>query len=34
MQADYDEQEYKKSKKYEKILEIQAKAKQFIPAQG
>ena len=33
MQADYDEQEYKKSKKYEKILEIQAKAKQFIPAQ-
>ena len=30
MQADYDEQEYKKSKKYEKILEIQDKAKGLI----
>lgn len=32
MQADYDEQEYKKSQKYAKILEIKRKAKQLISA--
>ena len=32
MQADYDEQEYRKSKKYAKILEIKRKAKQLISA--
>ena len=30
MQADYDEQEYRKSKKYAKILEIKRKARQLI----
>ena len=32
MQADYDEQEYKKSQKYAQILEIKRKAKQLISA--
>ena len=32
MQADYDEQEYKKSQKYAKILEIKRKAKHLISA--
>ena len=32
MQADYDEQEYKKSQKYTKIMEIKRKAKQLISA--
>ena len=31
-QADYDEQEYKKSQKYAQILEIKRKAKQLISA--
>ena len=30
MQADYDEQEYKKSQKYNQILEIKKKAKHLI----
>jgi len=32
MQADYDEQEYKKSQKYAQILEIKRKAKLLISA--
>lgn len=32
MQADYDEQEYKKSQKYAQILEIKRKAKHLISA--
>lgn len=32
MQADYDEQEYKKSQKYAQILEIKRKAKYLISA--
>ena len=31
MQADYDEQEYRKSKKYLEIKKIQERAKQIIP---
>jgi hypothetical protein len=30
MQADYDEQEYKNSNKYSKIIEIKKKAKKII----
>jgi hypothetical protein len=32
MQADYDEQEYRNSNKYPKILEIQKKAKKLTLA--